>query len=434
MANVLSNLFTDIADSIRSKTGSTEKLSPSEFASQIDSISVGGGGAEGCVTVTFMNGDNVLLTRPVYIGDDCPDPVTQGRIETPTKESTAQYNYTHSGWTSVDGGTANSSVLKNITEDKVVYAAFTETVRTFTISFYDGTTLVNIEKVNYGDSSSYVYKKENYLFNGWNPAPVNVTSDLNCYGIWEESYAFADASWEYIARMSESGRASEAFAIGDTKTIQITAKDGSVIETLIQIVGFNHDDLADGTGKAGISLITTYALHHYIFSDDYRCMCPTRFVTPNKRYLGDGGVNEFLNDTVYNSLSENLRSYIKAVTKTLCNQYSGSSTELSTVDAKIWLPGVSEITTERENTSSTNVKVDGILYEYFETAENRKKYIQTLADGVTDSYQYDGVRTAYVTRSMGYVDNSPDRAIGINCANGKAVQVSLSIVALGFCI
>lgn len=186
MANALATLFTDIANSIRSKTGSTEKLSPSEFASQIDSISVGGGGAEGCVTVTFMNGDNVLLTRPVYIGDDCPDPITQGRIETPTKESTVQYNYTHSGWTSYNGGTANSSVLKNITEDKVVYSAYTKTAVKYTITYYDedGTTVLHTEQLGYGTIPSYVPTKEGTTFGEWLPTPVMVTGDASYTVSW----------------------------------------------------------------------------------------------------------------------------------------------------------------------------------------------------------------------------------------------------------
>lgn len=89
----------------------------------------GGGTAEGCVTVTFMNGAEVLFTRPVYIGDDCPDPVTQGRIDTPAKESTAQYEYTFNGWTATDGGVADSTALKNITADKTLYAAYSSAVR-----------------------------------------------------------------------------------------------------------------------------------------------------------------------------------------------------------------------------------------------------------------------------------------------------------------
>lgn len=260
MANALANLFTDIADSIRSKTGSTEKLSPSEFPSQIDSIQGGGGGIPtGYHSVTFMNGNTELLTRPVYIGDDCPDPVTQGRIETPTKESTPQYNYTHSGWTSADGGTANSSILKNITEDKVVYSAYTESVRTYTITFYDGTTLLHTEQVAYGGTATYTPpKKDGFMFMGWTPEPTNVTSDLECIGAWQESYAFADAPWSYIAQVSESGKASEVFALGDTRTETLNYADGTTEDVELMIASF--DLYPDANEKPTITIINNNLL------------------------------------------------------------------------------------------------------------------------------------------------------------------------------
>lgn len=243
----------DIKSAIEEKGVEVGNGTLDTYAAKIAEITGGGGGVPaGYKTVTFMNGDNVLFERFVLNGDDCPDPVTQGRIETPTKESTPQYNYTHSGWTSADGGTANSSILKNITEDKVVYSAYTESVRYYTVNFYDedGTTVLNTEQVTYGGSSTYTPdKKENYLFTGWVPEPTNITGDLTCIAAWKESYSFADASWEYIAQISESGKAADAFSVGDTRTTTINGKTA-----VIEILGFNHDNLADGSGKAGITV------------------------------------------------------------------------------------------------------------------------------------------------------------------------------------
>ena len=47
MANSLGTLFSDIANAIRSKTGSTAKMSPNDFPIHINSIVVGSGGASG---------------------------------------------------------------------------------------------------------------------------------------------------------------------------------------------------------------------------------------------------------------------------------------------------------------------------------------------------------------------------------------------------
>lgn len=147
----------------------------------------GGGSVAGCVTVTFMNGDTVLFSRPVYIGDDCPNPLTQGHISTtPTKESTAQYDYTYSGWCATDGGTADSTILQNITEDKTVYAAYTATTRKYTITFYDddGVTVLHTQQFNYNAMPSYNPTKSGYLLTGWTPALSNVTGDASYTAIW----------------------------------------------------------------------------------------------------------------------------------------------------------------------------------------------------------------------------------------------------------
>ena len=93
MANVLGELFQDIADAIREKTGGTETMSPADFPAEIGAITTGGGSVEGVHFVTFMSEDGTveLYKRPVADGDDCADVVERGLIPAPTKESTAQY-------------------------------------------------------------------------------------------------------------------------------------------------------------------------------------------------------------------------------------------------------------------------------------------------------------------------------------------------------
>lgn len=173
-------------NSIRGKTGKTDLIKSGNLSAEIDSITGGGGGsAEGCVTVTFMNGDVELFSRPVYIGDDCPDPITQGRFDTPTKESTAQYNYTFYGWGDSDGGAADANILKNITSDKTVYAIFTATAKPYTITWLDEDgSVLKTEDWPYGTVPSYTPVKDGVVFGGWNPEPVAVTGDASYTVIW----------------------------------------------------------------------------------------------------------------------------------------------------------------------------------------------------------------------------------------------------------
>lgn len=78
-----------------------------------------------------------------------------------------------------------------------------------------------------------------------------------CFGFCIGSHpsTFATDSWETINNYAEQGLAEVKYDIGDEKTI--TLKDPTTNEeenVTLQILGFNHDDLADGTGKAGMTI------------------------------------------------------------------------------------------------------------------------------------------------------------------------------------
>jgi hypothetical protein len=141
--------------------------------------------------VTFMNGTTELFRYPIMAGDDCPDPITQGHISTPTKESTAQYDYTFSGWSLTDGGSANSDALTNVTEDKKVYVAFSSAVRYYTVTYYDedGTTVLKTESLAYGTVPNYKPIKEGVAFGNWTPTPVPVTGDASYTAVWSSVLA-----------------------------------------------------------------------------------------------------------------------------------------------------------------------------------------------------------------------------------------------------
>lgn len=95
-------------------------------------------------------------------------------------------------------------------------------------------------------------------FNGTEIGAVNFNGTevnkvtYNGTTVWEavNITSLQEASWSDIDKISRAGRASQYFSIGDEKTV-IVAGEGSV--TLV-ILGFDHDDLADGSGqRAGIT-------------------------------------------------------------------------------------------------------------------------------------------------------------------------------------
>jgi hypothetical protein len=132
-----------------------------------------------------------------------------------------------------------------------VYAAFDSVVIEYTVCFYDGETLLHTTSVPYGGTAQYNYKKTGYVLTGWQPSNENVTESRNCYAVLEETRKLADYTWEEIAAYSEAGEATR-FELGDTKTFTFAGyKQDYTFKC--QLIGFNHDNLADGSGKAGMT-------------------------------------------------------------------------------------------------------------------------------------------------------------------------------------
>lgn len=152
-------------------------------------------------TVTFYNGANVVYTAlnvaynstAVYGGT------------TPTKEDTEQYTYSFIGWNAdSSSSTADADALKNVTANRSVYAIFSQTAREYTVSFYNGVSLIDTDTVSYGGTASYTgttptkesTQQYSYNFIGWNTdssasaadgnALVNVTANRTVYAIFEQ--------------------------------------------------------------------------------------------------------------------------------------------------------------------------------------------------------------------------------------------------------
>ncbi len=122
------------------------------------------------------SGENLLQTVEINNGGNG---VYTGA--TPAKESTAQYNYTFAGWSKTVGGSVDEDALLNVTFDRSVYAVFTATIRTYTVRFYNGSTLLQTSNVAYGEIPVYTgvepTPEVDYRFVGWTPNIAVVTGD-----------------------------------------------------------------------------------------------------------------------------------------------------------------------------------------------------------------------------------------------------------------
>lgn len=142
-------------------------------------------GKFGTHKVRYYDSDGTFLSA-----EDVKDG-TNAQGFTPTKTSTVQYNYTFMGWSTTKGSTtAETGVLNDITADKSLYAVFSQSLRTFTVYFYNGSTLLQTaENVQYGGTATYTGEtptKDGFTFSGWQPSNVNITADTSCYAQFVE--------------------------------------------------------------------------------------------------------------------------------------------------------------------------------------------------------------------------------------------------------
>lgn len=369
-----------------------------------------GGSSDLVKYVTFMSWDGSIEygKKPIISGDDCLNPVSIGLFETPTKESTNTQNFAFSGWSLTSGGNANSSALKNVTEDRVVYASFTASVRYYTVNFYDVNTLSKTVQVTYGADASGLCEltKDGYKFNGWLPNVSNVTEDIDTYAQWQESLKLEDASWSTIAEKSADGTASQIWAVGDKKTLS----NGWICE----IVGFNHDDLADGSGKAGI----TFA---YLRDNGSSDMWSTPYSSGLTSNWSNCNARTVIQYDAPNILGSEVNSVVKSVNK---KYYDFANDEIKLCADKTWLFSTIEL-----GFVGDDVKSEGERYEKFST---NKAFGTAYSELVYT--RSNGLSVTWWTRSKTASGGNSTYSVSNTGVCTKGTQTDSKKMLVGFCI
>lgn len=329
-------------------------------------------------SVKFLNYDWALLHDVlVKSGEDCPDPVAQGEIEAPTRPSDRQWHYiSFAGWSTTPNGDVDETVLQDVSKSLTLFPAFVKELRYYTIRFYDGENLLHTMSVAYGDTPSYTPTKTGAVFDGWYPSVAPVVGDADYYAQWKEVPTFAAASWETIAEISASGEASNYFAIGDTKDVTLT--DGT--KMTFEIIGFNHDDLADGSGKAGITVLSKY-----VDLDGY---CLHNVANGRNIHWSACQLRTYLNSgKIYSLIPDEIKSVAKTVRKTQ-SQCGNRVTTLQTTSDKFWIPSITEV--GFTGSMSYVASGQGARYEIFNASSSSSKLdpklLKTNRSGTVKTY------------------------------------------------
>lgn len=261
-----------------------------------------GGNSSELRYVTFMSHDGTvqLGKKAVAVGDDCADPIARGIFDTPTKESTAQYNYSFVGWATTPNGAWDEAALDAVTEDRTVYAAYAAAVRYYTITFYDddGATVLKTQQLAYGAMPSYTPTKENYLFVEWSPELTTVTGNAIYTAVWEEKVVFSSASWEKISAITTAGTSANTFAVGDTRRETLTYSDGTTEEIELVIAKIR----TDGTMVLALNhaLATLKPMHGS--------------ATGAQSIWFNNDLGDYLDNTVFPALPSELAAVVREVT------------------------------------------------------------------------------------------------------------------------
>ena len=122
-------------------------------------------------TIRFLNGEEVLKSDRVLYNVLPTAPATD-----PTKASTAQYEYTFTGW---------SPAIAVATANQDYVAQFSENLRSYTITFKNGEEVLQSTSVAYGQTPAYAgatptkeaTAQYTYTFAGWNETIVPVAGE-----------------------------------------------------------------------------------------------------------------------------------------------------------------------------------------------------------------------------------------------------------------
>ena len=339
--------------------------------------------------LTYASYDGSTTYKVVTCLDGVPQ---ESAPADPTKPATAANTYTFVGWSKhMNSTTADADAQTDVIADRTIYAAYTATARTYTVRFYNGTTLLETDTgIPYGGSTTYdgttpvSSDGAEYPFQGWSPAPTNIQGDTSCYAQFrdpmENEQTITD-TWAEIFANEANGTYSTKYSIGDTKFIKIGTEGGQLME----IVAFDTDDKADGSGKAKITWIT-------------KGLLKTRYKFNTKATAVGGydtsGIKTYIQSTVKPMIPEQVRNAIVPVTKIQADFVSGSWARKNgqTTTEDVWIPSIYELDstwTTYEDTGATysgkftsnNDRIKDASYYWTRSAANSTSFCAIKSTG-----------------------------------------------------
>ena len=293
---------------------------------------------ETTLTLKTWDGSSIVTQITCYNG------VPQSAIPSaPARTATAQYNYTPVGWnTSMDAKENDAACVQDVISDRTVYAAYSRTVRTYTVTFVrasadGGGTLQTLTNIAYGrtlNASSYTGSTPattkgdatDYPFEGWTPAFAPITGNTTYTAKFGSPFVDEEItdSWATIINNIDNGTYKERYKLGNYKPVDF-GTEGTIN---MQIVAFDADvDKDQNTIPItfiGKELLVTKRQHNTAQNSNGG--------------WGNSLIRTYLNSTLLANVPNDIKNRITKATK----KQAANSTVSTTYDS-LWMPSRREL-------------------------------------------------------------------------------------------
>lgn len=217
-----------------------------------------------------------------------------------------------------------------------------------------------------------------------------------CWTSFDGDPVFANNTWEKIVEACQTGNVPSTWNVGDSKTMTIGGSNYT-----IDIIGKNHDDYSDGSGKAPL----TFQLHGV-----YESYYTMNVGDNNGTGWASSNMRQTVLKTVLDAMPTGVRTAIKDVRKAT-SVGSASSTITNTVD-KLFFPSEIEVFGNTNNSFAG----EGAWYEYYKVNSAAKKY-------GTDARKW-WLRSPYKGNKTSFVVVNTNGTATYSAANETPVYIS----------
>lgn len=178
----------------------------------------------------------------------------------------------------------------------------------------------------------------------------------------------AYVSSEISAQNMTSAQVAEVYGWNLGDAIPITLSTGEVIQ--MQIIGFNHDDLSDGSGKAGLTLQMVDCLATLYKASEQ---------TTNAGGYAASMMKQTTLPTIKNLLPKEWQDAIKLVNKKSANGGKGNYSQTLTLSEDLFLLSMIEV--DGSSSYAQDYSNEGSVYEYWSGKSDQDKIKKHDADG-----------------------------------------------------